>query len=267
MVQCGSAFTAAGGTNDGGSTDAGSDGPNWCATQAAQAKFILCSDFDLDDTAVAQNFGAGVAAVPAGSDSGTMQFETTAYQSPPRGAASHANAFGDAEGPAGMVLVGGLWDPSVSLPTSVTCELQWYPVELSTSAGDGAEVASIFAFSGPKANGVEQIELSLYVEAGGKLHTFERYPGSALMDTTHDFINAKATTNMWHSVTIALSAIGQMQAAYAVTVDGEQVTNPFKVPVPLQGFANFAVGANDNNNRPGVASTGWTFDYDNVICR
>ncbi len=223
--------------------EAGPDAARFCATQDA----AFCDDFDDDDASVTARW-PGFEVLDAG---GTAAISSTSFTSAPHGAVFHENAVG-ASKPTGLRLA--YYQVGV---VPFGCELEFQPLALSTTGADGSNV--LVAVVAPMGQGATtRLEVYLVVGPTGALHAeIDPHPtGSASMIP---FTKTSAAPGRFTHLAIRADATGVTMSA-----DGETLG-----PVP-HGFAapvtyDLYVGA--HAFQPASGSTGWTFAYDDVLCR
>jgi hypothetical protein len=244
-----------GATQDGSRSDGGG---GFCAMQN-DAGYLLCSDFDPPAQTVMGDFET-IASV--GSHGGTFSLSKI-HVSAPYGALGVANPF-PAGGTTGVYFMSTLWTEST--PHSLRCSLEWNPQALSHVPNDFGRVVSIGLGRGSGDAGTEPNTLDLNMLASGELVMVEYYP-SFPSSVTHDITSA-ITTKRWYAVELAVTP----PSKYLVTVTGEgsvdtSIQGQLKYPIPSTSVGTIDVGPAYYDESTTEESPGWSFDYDNIVCR
>ena len=240
--------------NDVDAPDADASG-DWCASQ--QTGFRLCSDFDQTG-GVTQGFDIGLAEVPNGTG-GSFTLDPSSFVSSPNGALGIANPFGAGQ-VSGTRIIATMW-PLGPTPASLDCQVQWKPIALSTTANDYAHVISIGFYSDAQENDpIDSINFNM--QGDGSLVLLEYGTQTA----SHTIPITITTTSGW--VPISISLTFGASVTYAVTVGGASAPgNAFVNTIPTTSHAELEVGPAYFGGSTTKNSPGWTFDYDNVVCR
>lgn len=228
---------------------------DWCASQAAG--FVLCSDFDQSG-GVTQGFDIGLEEVQNGTG-GSFALDPTSFVSAPNGALGIANPFGAGQ-VSGTRIIGTMW-PLGPTPKTLDCQFQWKPVALSTTANDYAHVFSIAFYSDAQQN--DQLDsINLNMQGDGSLVLLEY--GS--QNATHTVPIAITTSSGWIAVDVSLTF--GASSSYHLTVGAAVAPgSAFVNAIPSTSHTTLEVGPAYFGGATTSSSPGWTFDYDNVLCR
>jgi hypothetical protein len=235
-------------SSDGGSSASDAD---WCSQQ--QATRFFCNDFDRG-TAVTSGW-SGLNRDP---DAGTsFTRETTHIVSPPYGAAGVNGAF-SGESDSTSQLYAYLSSGPTATPTALTCELEVYPVAFSTVSDDVTAFFQLYFNTVSEGVVTEASEVDLRSDTAGNVLVAQYVP------TPESNVANPTTVAMlpghWVHVTLALSS-NSSSAAYTVTIGGTTKSGTL-LAFPATTQIGVSVGPDDYSG----GSSGWSFDYDNVIC-
>jgi len=223
----------------------------------AQSAYRLCSDFDQSG-GVTQGFDIGLVAVPNG-QGGTFTLDTNDFVSSPNGALGVANPFGAGQ-VSGTRIIGTLW-PLGATPASLDCQAQWKPLALSTTANDYAHVVAVSFYSDAQEND-QFASLNLNMQGDGTLVLLEYGPKTAQFNVPITVTTSSGWLPVYLSVTFGSTL------TYSIEVNGASTgSHPFVNTMPSTSHAEFEVGPAYFGGSTTTQSPGWTFAYDNVVCR
>ncbi len=227
------------------------DAPSGPFCAAQEAGYRVCADFDESSNVVqsfdlASQYGVG----------GQFSVTTTTFTSPPQSALGVAFAY-DAGQFGGDYLVKSVW-PLGTTP-SITCDFDWQPVAVSTVANDYAHLMEVALWSDDAATqGIVTYSLNLQGDGSVVLLEFGN-----TTNASHT-VTSTITLGTWVHVQIAIDVGSQL---YSATIGSANASGVLSTAIPTPSHGTIEVGPVYFGGATTSPSPGWTFVYDNVICR
>jgi hypothetical protein len=233
--------------------DAGTDA-EWCSVQHTPRFF--CDDFDLG---VAVSTGwAGVNQYGA---TNTLTRESTRVVSPPFAALASLPPLDGGVSSASLYTY--LWVTPMALPPTLTCELEVFPASFSTTPNDVISWLSFVFFASPDGGLLSEAEtLTLTCDSGGNIQ-FDEFDAYAPQGSVGHLAPSPILPGQWLHVKLTLSNMAG-QTGYSVSIGALPLTaGTLTRTLPATSQVELAIGMGDTSQR---GSSGWSFDYDNVVC-
>jgi hypothetical protein len=221
----------------------------WCQTWDSK---LLCDDFD-EGSSVSQE---GVPFLSTVGNGGSFALSGNSY-TPPNSVLGTTNPSNDDAG-GGVLLSGGLTPQPA--PPQLTCQVQLQPLALSATPGDSA---SVFMLSFTDSGGLSTGTLSLVTDVAGNASFTETYPnadGGSLV-LSHP-LGVTLTNGDW-SLFVLTRNTGGASTSFTASLGGSAASGTLEVPLPPVVTIALSMGPVD----PGGPSTGWSFLYDDLVCR